>query len=52
MEFKNIEEMIEQIKFCKFKDEVGHPIENNVGFIELCGLARKYRDFYEQNGME
>lgn len=32
---KDIYEALDQIKKCKFKDEHGHPLENNVGFIFL-----------------
>ena len=34
-----LQEILEQLKFCKFKDEVGHPLENNVAFVELQKLA-------------
>lgn len=28
-------EIVKQLKMCKFKDEIGHPLENNVAFIDL-----------------
>ncbi len=50
-QFKNLAEMREQIKKCEFRDRIGHPIEKNVGFIELVELAKigeetKGRDEY------
>jgi len=32
---KVIEDFIEQAEKCKFKDSIGHPLENNIYFIKL-----------------
>ncbi len=46
--YKTVQEMLEQIKSCKFTDEIGHPIELNVGFIELVELAYQYEELSEE----
>jgi hypothetical protein len=33
----NYQKAIEQLENCNFKDEIGHPLENNTGFIHLKG---------------
>lgn len=30
-----LNEIIEQLEKCAFRDEIGHPIENNTAFVEL-----------------
>ena len=39
--FNKVMEMTNQIEMCKFTDDIGHPIELNVGYIELKELALK-----------
>lgn len=31
----SLKDIVAQLEFCKFTDEIGHPLENNVAFIEL-----------------
>jgi hypothetical protein len=33
--YMTLTEIVEQLELCKFRDEIGHPLENNVAFIEL-----------------
>jgi len=37
----NLEQIINQLEFCKFTDEHGHPIELNVAFIALKNMVGK-----------
>lgn len=39
----SLTEIIKQLKACKFKDEVGHPLENNIAFIELEDMVKHNR---------
>ena len=34
-----LKEIVEELKFCKFKDEIGHSLEKSVAFIELERMA-------------
>lgn len=36
-----LKEALEQIKMCNFKDKIGHPLENNLGFIYLLEELKK-----------
>jgi len=38
---KSIKQIIEQLEFCKFTDEHGHPLENNVAFMSLKTLENR-----------
>jgi hypothetical protein len=33
--YKTNRERFEQLEFCKYTDELGHPLENNIAYIEL-----------------
>jgi hypothetical protein len=35
MEYESLKEIVAQLEKCKFKDELGHNIENNLAFIAL-----------------
>lgn len=39
--YETYQEMINQIKICGFTDEIGHPLENNIGFIELQDFIKR-----------
>jgi hypothetical protein len=35
----SLQDIVEQLEFCGFKDEYGHQIERNVAFIRLKEIA-------------
>lgn len=40
-EHTTLKQIVEQLESCKFTDEIGHPIENNVAFMVLKQRAEK-----------
>lgn len=36
----DLTEIIKQLKFCQFRDEIGHPLESNAAFIALEEMAK------------
>jgi hypothetical protein len=36
-----LKEIVAQLELCKFTDEHGHPLENNVAFIDLKKKSEK-----------
>lgn len=36
--YNNIKDIVMQLEKCKYTDEHGHPLENNVAFISLKGF--------------
>lgn len=51
----NLKEIVEQLEKCKFTDEIGHPLENNVAFVELKKMAETAstleRQIYKSQGV-
>jgi len=37
----NLSAIVKQLEFCKFRDEIGHPLELNTAFIELKKMAEQ-----------
>lgn len=40
----NLKEIINQLELCKFTDELGHSLENNIAFIELKKMSEEEND--------
>ena len=38
--FETLQECIEQLEKCEFEDTIGHPLKNNVAFIQLKELSQ------------
>ncbi len=44
VEYDTVLKIVEQLMKCKFVDEVGNNIENNVAFISLVEMSKKEKE--------